>query len=368
MSALPMPAPAGAPPPSTRQAPRPAAGPMLTGPALTGRQKAAIIVRLLLAEGDSLPLRALPDHMQAALTEQIGTMRTVDRTTLDAVVEEFIAQLDSIGLSFPGGIDGALHMLDGHISATAASRLKRLSGASSKADPWDRIAAIEVEKLLPVLSGESAEVSAVLLSKLPVSRAAELLGRLPGERARHIAHAVGQTADIDPETVRRIGLSLAAQIDSQPLRAFEAEPHERIGAILNVSPAATRDEVLEGLAAADEGFARQVRKAIFTFADIAGRIEGRDVARVVRGVEQARLVTALAGAVSDGDAAAAEFILANMSQRMAATLREEIAERGRVREKDAEAAMAEIVASVRALLDAGEIALRPGEEEAGEED
>lgn len=362
MSALPMPVPAGAPPPSPRQASRPAAG-----PALTGRQKAAIIVRLLLAEGDSLPLRALPDHMQAALTEQIGAMRTVDRTTLDAVVEEFIAQLDSIGLSFPGGIDGALHMLDGHISATAASRLKRLSGASSKADPWDRIAAIEVEKLLPVLSGESAEVSAVLLSKLPVSRAAELLGRLPGERARHIAHAVGQTADIDPETVRRIGLSLAAQIDSQPLRAFEAEPHERIGAILNVSPAATRDEVLEGLAAADEGFARQVRKAIFTFADIAGRIEGRDVARVVRGVEQARLVTALAGAVSAGDAAAAEFILANMSQRMAATLREEIVERGRVREKDAEAAMAEIVASVRALLDAGEIALRPGEEEAEEE-
>jgi len=218
---------------------------------ISGRQKAAIIVRLLLGMGDQVPLRDLPDHLQAALTEQIGQMRTIDRATLDAVVEEFIAILDSIGLSFPGGIDGALQMLDGHISTTAANRLRRLSGASSKADPWDRIAALDPEKLLPALSAESTGICAVMLSKLHVSRAAELLGKLPGERARRIAYAVSQTADIDPETVRRIGLTLAAQPESQPLRAFEASPHERIGAILNVSPATTRDDVLSGLAEAD---------------------------------------------------------------------------------------------------------------------
>ena len=323
-----------------------------------GRQKAAIIVRLLLAVGDQVPLRDLPDHLQAALTEQIGRMRVVDRATLDAVVEEFLALLDSIGLSFPGGIDGALQMLDGQISATAAGRLKRLSGASSKADPWDRIAALESEKLLPVLAEESAEVGAVMLSKIAVSRAAELLGKLPGERARHIAYAMGQTGEIDPETVRRIGLSLAVQLESRPLRAFEAEPHERIGAILNVSPATTRDEVLSGLAEADQGLAERVRKSIFTFADIAERIEGRDISRVIRGVEQAALVNALAGARTEADTASAEFILANMSQRMAATLRDEMAERGKVREKDAEAAMTSIVSAVRKLVDAGELVLR----------
>lgn len=365
MTTLPTRALAGEPMPAVRQMPA-APQPLAARDSLTGRQKAAIIVRLLLAEGDSVPLRGLPDHMQAALTEQIGAMRMIDRPTLEAVAEEFIAKIDAIGLSFPGGIDGALRMLDGHISANAASRLRRLAGASSKADPWDRIAALEAEKLLPVLSEESAEVGAVMLSKLHVSRAAELLGKLPGDRARRIACAVSQTADIDPETVRRIGLSLAAQIESQPLRAFEAEPHERMGAILNVSPAAMRDEVLEGLAAEDEGFARQVRKAIFTFADITERIEGRDVSRVIRGVEQATLVTALAGAASATDAAAGEFILANMSQRMAATLREEIAERGKVRERDADTAMTAVVSAIRALVDAGEIALRQAAEAEGD--
>lgn len=342
---------------------RPVAPPARPVTAMTGRQKAAIIVRLLLAEGGELPLKGLPDHMQAALTEQIGAMRSVDRTTLRAVVEEFITLLESVGLSFPGGIDGALRMLDGHISATAASRLRRLAGASAKADPWDRIAALDPEKLLPVLAEESVEVGAVMLSKLAVSRAAELLGKLPGDRARRIAYAVSQTGNIDPETVRQIGLSLVTQLEAQPVRAFETDPHERIGAILNFSPAATRDDVLTGLTETDEGFAAQVRRAIFTFADIPARIEGRDIARVIRGVDQATLVTALAGATGDASAATAEFILANMSQRMAASLREEMAERGKVKEKDAEAAMTAIIVVVRELESAGEITLRTAEDE-----
>ena len=149
--------------------------------AMTGRVKAAVIVRLLLAEGSPLPLSSLPEHMQAALTEQIGRMRLVDRTTLGAVVEEFLNELEQVGLSFPGGIEGALSMMDGHISTTAANRLRRLASASGKADPWDRIIVLDEDRLLPVLEAESEEVAAVMLSKLPIPRAASLLGRLPGD-------------------------------------------------------------------------------------------------------------------------------------------------------------------------------------------
>ncbi|SPH17591.1 Flagellar motor switch protein FliG [Defluviimonas aquaemixtae] len=352
----------GDPSSSSSLAARPVAAPGVAD--LSGRQKAAIIVRLLLSEGSTLPLQALPDHMQAALTEQIGSMRSVDRFTLRAVVEEFLTLLESVGLSFPGGIDGALRMLDGHISPTAASRLRRLAGASAKADPWDRIAALDPEKLLPVLTEESVEVCAVMLSKLAVPRAAELLGKLPGDRARRIAYAVSRTGNIDPETVRQIGLSLISQLEAQPVRAFDSDPFERVGAILNVVAAPTRDDVLLGLSETDEAFARQVRKAIFTFADIPDRIVGRDISKVIRGVDQATLVTALAGASGEAEAKAAEFILENLSGRMAASLREEVSERGTVKEKDADAAMNAIVTSLRALEASGELTLIA----AGEED
>lgn len=338
----------------------------LPGPranALTNRQKAAVIVRLLLAEGAPLPLSALPDDVQTALTEQIGTMRSVDRNTLSAVIEDFLAELEGIGLSFPGGLDGALHMLDGHLSASAATRLRRLAGPSMAGDPWERLIPLPVEALLPVIEEESVEVGAVVLSKLPVPKAADLLGRLPGDRARRVAYAMSLTGNIDPDTVRRIGIALAGQLDQRPAKAFEAGPVERVGAILNVSPAATRDEVLQGLDETDSIFAEEVRRAIFTFAHIPARVEARDVPKILRGIDQGRLVTALAAATTEPLAASAEFILSNISQRMAGGLKEEIAARGKVKEKDGEEAMNEVVGAIRALEASGEISLVQPEEE-----
>jgi flagellar motor switch protein FliG len=331
---------------------------------LTPRQKAAVIVRYLLIDGMTLPLASLPEHMQAALAEQMGRMRLIDRDTLDEVVSEFLSELESVGLAFPGGIEGALTMMDGHISQSAVQRLRRMSSTSSKIDPWERIMALPLDRLLPILTNEAVEVGAVMLSKLPVGKAAELLGKLPGERARRVAYAVSMTGNVDPETVRRIGAALLAELDNQPPRAFDQGPVERVGAILNVSPSITRDDVLQGLEAEDAAFAAEVRRAIFTFVHIPTRLNPRDTPKITRLVEQPQLVTALAAAMGKpGLEEAAEFILANISQRLAQGLREEMAARGRVKEKDAEEAMTAIIGAIRTLETSGEITLIQPEED-----
>ncbi|MBY6092721.1 flagellar motor switch protein FliG [Maritimibacter alkaliphilus] len=331
---------------------------------LTRRQKAAVIVRLLLTEGADLPLTDLPEEMQADLTRLMGTMRHVDRDTLTGVIEEFAGELEGLGLTFPRGVADALSALDGRISAHTAARLRKEAGVRQTGDPWERLRALEAKALLPILQDESTEVAAVMLSKLDTSKAAALLGMLPGARARRITYAVSQTTGITPEAVDRIGLSLATQIDQQPGRVFEKGPVERIGAILNQSTAATRDEVLGGLEEEDADFAEQVRKAIFTFLNIPKRIAARDVPKVVRGVDQLALVTALAAATGNAEAeAAAEFILGNMSARMAEQLREEAKDLGKVKPRDAEEAMKAVVAVIRELEAAGEILLLADEEE-----
>ncbi len=331
---------------------------------LSARQKAAVIVRYMIAEGAKIPLSQLPEHMQQALAEQMGAMRLVDRQTLDSVVAEFLAELDSVGLAFPGGIEGALSVMDGHISQSAASRLRRKAGMNSKADPWERLMALPVPQLLPVIAEEAVEVAAVVLSKLPVAKAADMLGRLPGEKARRIAFAVSLTGNIDPDTVRRIGIAVLNQIDSQPPRAFDTGPVERVGAILNVSPAVTREDVLQGLEAEDAGFAEKVRKAIFTWIHIPARIPPRDVPKIIRMVDQAVLVTAMAFAQGKPEMEeATEFILSNISQRMAQGLREEVATRGKVKEKHGEEAMNVIIGAIRELEASGELVMVVQEEE-----
>lgn len=334
--------------------------------ALSGRQKAAIMVRLLLAEGADLKLADLPEDVQTALTEQIGQMRLVDRDTMSAVVTEFVETLEQVGLSFPGGIDGALKALDGRLSPGAAARLQHMARTRDGADPWKQILTADAATLIAVLEPESAEVAAVVLSKLPVARAADLLGKMPGERARRVAYAVSLTEGIAPQMVARIGASIARELDGRPPRAFATAPAARVGAILNSASGPIRQALLDGLSAQDQEFADGVRKAIFTFAHLHERLNPRDVPKVLREVAQDELITALAAALplpESDEGRSAEYLLSNMSQRMAATLRDEVETRGKVKLKDAESAMAAVVASVRDLADAGDITLLTDDEE-----
>lgn len=323
---------------------------------LTGRQKAAIVVRLLISEGTELSLSDLTEELQTELILQMARLRHVDHATLQSVVAEFAGLLETGGLSFPGALEGTLKLLDGTISVATATRLRREAGLSRHGDPWKRISGFDTDVLLPVLEQESVEIGAVILSKMKVSRAAELLGQLPGERARRITYAVSLTGNIAPAVVQRIGHSIAAQIDAQPISAFADGPVERVGAILNFSPSITREDMLDGLDQSDADFARQVRRAIFTFANIPARVDPRDVPKIIRDIDPALLIIALAAATGP-EGEVTEFILSNMSKRMADQIRDEIEETGKVQEKDSEDAMNAVVATIRELEAAGDIFL-----------
>ncbi len=323
---------------------------------LSGREKAAIVVRLLLQSGSIPALSELPDSVQTDLTLQLARMAPVSTETVDAVATEFADAIEGIGLSFPSGLEGALGMLDGIISANASSRVRQMSSVQYKGDPWDKIATVDNERLAVVLEDEAVEVGAVILSKLKVSKAAELLGMLPGDRARRITYAVSLTGSVAPDLVLRIGATLAEQLDTRPARAFADGPVTRVGAILNYSPASVRDGVLDGLQTEDSEFAEQVRKAIFTFANIRERVADRDIPRVQRDIDQDDLVTVIAMAEGE-DAKTVDFILENISQRLAESLRSEASEKKGVTEKDGEAAMMRIVNTVRELESQGEIFL-----------
>jgi len=343
--------PAQSPNPRRQQiAPRPGA------PAMTPQQKAAVIVRLLLAEGVDPGLNKLQDNQQEVLAREMADMRYITKDTLRWIVSEFASELDSVGLHFPPGLSGALSVLDGFISPNTADVLRDESGAEISGNPWERLAGLEVAKLRPIVEQESIEICAVLLSKLSVPKAAELLAEIPPERGRRIAYAVSLTGEIDPETVARIGLALGRQLDAQPGEAFRDGPVERVGAILNASPAATRDAVLDGLDQEDAVFAQKVRKAIFTFQNIPARIAGRDIPKVARAVDQEVLIVALGhGKATAPDAVT--YILWAMSQRLSAQLEDEINEKGAIKPAEGEAAMQEIVTAIREMETSGEILL-----------
>ncbi|MFZ7089583.1 flagellar motor switch protein FliG [Primorskyibacter sp. 2E233] len=324
---------------------------------LSRRAKAAIIVQFLLNEGADVPLSSLPDEHQTELTILLGNMRYIDRETLNAVVHEFSEELEQVGLSFPGDMAGALTALDGKINPRTALRLRKEAGVRQTGDPWERINKLDVERLEALVQSESTEVAAVMMSKIDVAKAAQVLAKLPGDKARRISYAVSMTTGVTPDAVDRIGLSLAAQIDAEPPKAFAAKPNERLGAILNYSNSAVRDELLQGLEQEDAAFADAVRKSIFTFANISERLNAIDVPKITRDVEADVLATAIAAAETEQERLAADFLLGNMSKRMAEAIREEADAKGTVKPKVGEKAMNAVISAIRDLVDVGEIEL-----------
>jgi flagellar motor switch protein FliG len=333
--------------------------PELSDPgALHPRRKAAIVVQALLAAGDRPPLSALPDAAQVELAREMGRLAVVDRATLHAVAAELADRIEGVGVAGPRGMAGALAALGTHISPEVAARLRAEAGRLT-GDPWSLVGQLAPERLAAILLAESVEVAAVILSKLPVARAAETLGCLPGERARRVAFAVSRTGGVAPATVRLIGQAIAREHCEDAAPAFPAPPAERVGAILNSSAAATRTDVLDGLDGADRTFAQGVRRAIFTFAHLPRRLKAADVPRVLRAVEPRDVARAIAVARQGPpeDAASADFILASLPQRLGDSLRDEMETLGTVKPKDGEAAQAALVSAVRELATVGEIEL-----------
>lgn len=322
---------------------------------LSSREKAAIVVRLLLSHGALPALSQLPESKQTELAVQIARMAPVDQDTVHAVADEFANEIERIALSFPQGLDGALGLLDGFLSDGAAKRLRKMAPTETRRNPWDDINKAEAERLVPVLESETLEVAAVILSKLSTDKAAAVLGKLPGDLARKITIAIPQTEAVSPTVVHRIGSSLAEQLDARPITAFNDPPANRVGAILNYTPAAIRDDVLSGIEDEDADFAKGVRAAIFTFANIAERVSPRDVPRIQRDLDGEDLTLVVAGAEAEADKASVEFILENISKRMAEGFRDDAAEKKDIKLDEVEAAMLRIVAVIRNLEQTGEI-------------
>ncbi len=336
---------------------------------LTRRRKAAMVVQMMIGDGNSLSLDKLPEALQLALTQELGAIRLIDRTTVSSVAEEFTAELEAIGMTAPGTRDAAIVALADHLSPTLAGRLRKQLESVRNGDHWPIIIDLSVERIVAIMHAESIEICAVALSKLPVGKAAEVLSQTPGDRARRITYAMSKTANIAPDAVRRIGAAMAQEYGQTDARAFEKTPVLRLGAILNSTLTDTREDVLEGLGTQDPEFASDVRKAIFTFKDIAQRVKPTDIPNCIRNVDGDVLITGLAAGLKGDDAlvASAEFILSSVSQRMAGQLREDAEERGSIKKADAEKAMAAITKEIREMADAGVITLIDPDEDSAED-
>jgi flagellar motor switch protein FliG len=162
-----------------------------------------------------------------------------------------------------------------------------------------------------------------------------------------------------PEVIREIERVLERKLSSVINQDFTSAGGLRsLVDLLNQVDRATERTILETLEEQNPELADEVRRMMFLFEDIVV-LDDRSIQQVLREVDTKELAVALKGTSDEVQ----EKIYANMSERAAAIIKEDLEFMGPVRVKTVEEAQQKIVAVIRRLEDAGQIVIVRGGED-----
>lgn len=330
---------------------------------LSGAQKAAVIVQMALHAGGAIPLSVMSEATQVHLARVYASMGPINKATVAKVLEEFAEHLDAHGLSFPVDTSAALDALEGNLSDTLLERMRQIHSPTMPKNTWELIADIPPETLAERIASESPRVGAIIMSKLSAAASSNVMELLNIKTANAVTFAISETAAVQSATVDIVAQTILTTEDTGiDSGVFTAKPVDRAAALLNAAGSTQRDAVLDALDTLDAAFAAQVRKAIFTFPDILTRLKATDIPAIIRVLPGDELNAALkAGAEEHSDVV--DFILENLSKRMADAIREELGETASLTGKAAEAAMGKLTAAIRQLEESGDLTLIALDEE-----
>lgn len=316
-----------------------------------GLREAAILLMSIGEEQAAEVFKFLSPKEAQKVGAVMARMKTVPKERIDSVIVKFHEAKDD------------QYSLVGDTDAFISSVLKRALGEEKASMLLDRIlqgrdvSGIESLKwmdpgaIAEMLKNEHPQIVASIVVHLERDHAAEMLRHL-GERMRNdVLLRVATLDGIQPQALQELNDVLAKVLaGGEKLKKATLGGTKTAAEILNFLGPALETPTVESIRETDPDLAQQILDQMFTFEDING-MDDKSVQLVLREVQSESLLIALKAA----DQSLREKIFANMSQRAAEMLREDLESKGPVRVKEVEAEQREILKVVRRLAEEGQI-------------
>lgn len=318
-------------------------------------EKAAIILTAVGPELAAGFLRSLSEWDMERFALALSQLGTVPQEVLDAVIIEFLDLLTN-GPELAGGSNMARKLLTAVISdEQEVQRLIEGRARSAVRSVWERLNEAPAPAIAGFLQAEHPQVAAMILGELRPEAAAAVLERLERAFAQTVVLRLSRMPSLDPQ----IGAAIEAAIERDFLSVLQRNlskrrPADLIAGLMNNISTEVREGFLSYLERQEPTLAQDVQRTMFTFEDIAVRVQARDVATVVRDVPEEDLLKALKYGKAQGSATVA-FVLDNLPRRLSERYIEEIGALEEVSRKDGEAAQIELTKAIQGLVRAGTI-------------
>jgi flagellar motor switch protein FliG len=323
---------------------------------LTGINRVAVLLMCLGEEATSRIFEELSDDEIRQVTR---AMSSIDHIPLDIKEKVFAnfrdAQNRFAGLFVKGG-DFAKNA----IAATPGDKRSKflmdqfLSGTETKS--LETIALMAPLMVAGLLQEEHPQTVALILSTQHIEHAAEILTHLPEEIRADVAYRISKIEKVSPVVLSRIEDALHLEIG-----LVSGKAHKKVGGvdavvgILNHMKNNLDADILEVMEQTDPEMAEEIRKRMFTFENLVA-LDGRSLQMILREVNNDSLTLALKIASEQMK----EKIFANMSNRAAEMIRDDLEAMGPVRLSEVELMQQSIVKIAMKLEEEGKLVLGPG--------
>ena len=323
---------------------------------LDGIQKSAILLITLGPEMSSKIFKHLKEDEIEQLTLEIANTSSISPQTKEDVLNEFYEVCLAQQYITEGGIGYAKELLETSLGPDKAKDVIGKLTASLQVRPFEFIRKTDPSQLLNFIQDEHPQTIALILSYLPAGQSSVIIAALPPEKQADVAKRIATMDRTSPDVIKEVEGVLERKLSTLVNQDYTIVGGvDAIVEILNAVDRGTERHILETLEIEDPELADEIRRKMFVFEDILS-LDDRSIQRVLRDVDNKELAVALKSANEEVQSA----IFRNLSQRLAAMIREEMDFMGPVRLKDVEEAQQKIVNIVRKLEDQGDIVISRG--------
>ncbi len=324
---------------------------------LKGRKKAAVLLVSLGSDRAADVFRHLREEEIESLSLEMAKLQRIDPTTTEGVLAELAATVQAYDSLTAGGVDYARDVLERALGSDRATEIIGRLSTVIEMRPFEFLRRTPPEQIVTFLHNEAPQTIALVIANLHTMLAAQVLAHLPESEQAEIALRIARMGETSPEVVKQVEDVIRQKLASVVQQEYSvAGGVKSLAEILNHADRSTERNVLDSLTETDEELGAEVRRLLFVFEDIV-KLDDRAIQLVLREADQKDLALALRGVSED----VKDRILANMSERGAQMLAEEMEYQPPQRKRVVEEAQGRIVAIVRKLEEAGALVLARGE-------
>lgn len=324
---------------------------------LTGAKKAAILLLTIDEELSKEILKELDEGDIELIGREIAKLKDISEDVIKAVHEEFMKRLDKRAIALTDGETRFKELVKKSLGDEKAGYLFETM-SSGDGMPGEFFRTCDARLLANTLRGEHPQTIALCLSTLNPKKACDTIAALP-ERVRvEVLVRLASLERVDKRYVDEIENVIKEQLENIGFtKGSQLGGVEAVANIFNQMDKELESELLGKIEEQDPNLVERIRQLMFTFEDLI-KLDDRSIQTLLKEVSSDELSVALKGA---SDALKAK-IFANMSERAAGMLKEDLEVMGPVRLSEVERAQIRIAMVAKRLETEGKIVISRGDE------